>query len=163
MRRLRRPAAGARAEALLLARLVARGTMALPSFGPDDGLFPGRAGKGCILGPAPEGAAERQALAVLQAALLTWTCGDVLAPGHDWVLDGSFLREPLFAPLVAALRGKGGPVLVNDEPYGIAAGAALLCHEGSVAPLALATAAAVDLPGLAGYAGLWRARAEGRA
>ncbi len=119
---------GALGDGAVLARLVARGTMALPAFGPDDGLFPGRAGKGCVVGPAPEGAAERLALAVLQVALLTWTCGDVLAPGQDWVLDGSFLREPLFAPLVAALRG-GGRVLVNDEPYGIAAGAALLCQE----------------------------------
>jgi sugar (pentulose or hexulose) kinase len=154
--------AGARADGAALARLVARGTMALPAFGPDDGLFPGRAGKGCVVGPALEGAAERHALAVLQVALLTWTCGDVLAPGQDWVLDGSFLREPLFAPLVAALRGKGR-VLVNDEPYGIAAGAALLCHEGAVPPLALEEAAPVDVPGLAGYAALWRARAEGRA
>jgi hypothetical protein len=136
--------------------------MALPAFGPDDGLFPGRAGKGCVVGPALEGAAERHALAVLQVALLTWTCGDVLAPGQDWVLDGSFLREPLFAPLVAALRGKGR-VLVNDEPYGIAAGAALLCHEGAVPPMALKEAAPVDVPGLAGYSALWRARAEGRA
>lgn len=154
--------AGARAEAAVLARLVARGTMALPAFGPDDGLFPGRAGKGRVVGPAPEGAEERQALAVVQVALLTWTCGEVLAPGHDWVLDGSFLREPLFAPLVAALRGKGR-VLVNAEPYGIAAGAALLCHEGEVPPLELEEAAPVDVTGLAGYAALWRARAEGRA
>ena len=51
----------ARAAAGTLARLVAQGSFALPTFGTNDGQFPGSAGKGCILGPPPQDAEERHA------------------------------------------------------------------------------------------------------
>ena len=41
------------ADPALIARLIERGTMALPSFGNEDGLFPGSATQGRITGPAP--------------------------------------------------------------------------------------------------------------
>ncbi|MCF3643107.1 carbohydrate kinase, partial [Rhizobium sp. TRM95111] len=83
-------------------RLVARGTMALPSFGDDDGFFPGSAGRGRIEGPAPADAAERKALALVTCALLTAECLDALGGSGTVVLDGSFLRDPLYVRLVAA-------------------------------------------------------------
>jgi len=152
---------GAVVDPAALARVVARGTMALPSFGTNDGQFPGTAGRGRILGPAPEGAAERHALAVLYVALLAVECGNRLDPARRWVLDGSFLRDPAFAALVAALR-PGCETLVNPEGYGIAAGAAALCHpDRPMPPPALTLPQPLPgLPDLTAYAARWRVLAE---
>lgn len=146
----------ARAATDVLSRLIAQGTMALPTFGTNDGQFPGSAGKGHILGPPPAGPQERHALAVLYCALLAVSCGEMLDPGRPWVLDGSFLRDPAFAGLVAALR-TGQKTVTAPESYGIAAGAALLCRaQGGLVPLDLAPARALGLPGLTEYAARWR-------
>ena len=147
----------AQADLATLARLVARGTMALPTFGNNDGQFPGSAGRGRIIGPMPETTAERHALAVLYCAQLTLACGNTLAPDRPWVLDGSFLRDPAFAGLVAALR-PGQSTLETPESYGIAAGAALLCRRSlGPVPLNLSRPAPLALPGLTDYAARWRA------
>ena len=148
-------AAEAMADLGALARIVAQGSMALPSFEDHDGPFPGRAGAGRLVGPPLTDAEERLALGVLYAALLTWGCGLALASERDWILDGSFLRDPVFAGLVAALR-PGHRVKVSREAYGIAAGAAVLCREddGTV-PLELVQAEALEVPGLEAYADKW--------
>ncbi len=140
--------------------LVERGTMALPSFGNDDGLFPGSAAQGRILGPAPANAEERKALAVLYTALLAVECLDALGSDGLAVLDGSFLREPLFAALVAALR-PDGRTLYSLEAYGVGSGAALLAgHLTRRAETPIALNAPVSIPGigpsLAAYADRWR-------
>jgi hypothetical protein len=73
------------------------------------------------------------------------------------VLDGTYLREPLFPALLAALR-PGRETLVSDEPYGIAAGAALLTSNATraaPAPVPLRPATPADLPGLTDYARRW--------
>jgi sugar (pentulose or hexulose) kinase len=152
---------GARADPAVLARLTARGTMALPSFGASDGQFPGTAGKGRIVGPGPEDAAERLALAVLYVAALTLDCGNRLDPDRPWVLDGSFLRDPAFAALVAALRPMR-ETWVHSESYGIAAGAAALCARGrAMPPLHLTEPEPLPgLPGLTDYIARWRALAK---
>lgn len=153
--------AGERADAGLVARLVAAGTMALPSFGGEDGMFPGSAGTGRIAGPPPETPAERRALAVLYTALLTSVCLDALGSDRLVVLDGSFVRDPLYAGLVAAFRRPlhpGGETLFNLDSQGTAAGSALLAgHAGrtSPAPIALEKPPEPDLPGLAGYRARW--------
>lgn len=152
---------GATVDPAVLARLIARGTMALPSFGTNDGQFPGTAGRGRIVGPAPDGAAERHALAVLYVALLTLDCGNRLDPDRPWVLDGSFLRDPAFAALVAALR-PGRETRINAEGYGIAAGAAALCLRGRAMPPPELTAPQPlpGLPDLTDYIARWRALAK---
>ncbi|MCV9967242.1 FGGY family carbohydrate kinase [Pararhizobium sp. BT-229] len=118
------------ADATLISRMIGQGTMALPSFGDDDGLFPGSAGEGHIAGPQPIDGAERKALAVLYMALLTVECLDVLGSRCRVILDGSFLRDPLYAALVAALRPQGD-TLSNLDTYGVASGAALLASHGT--------------------------------
>ncbi|OJG00142.1 carbohydrate kinase [Pararhizobium antarcticum] len=148
-----------------LLRLVDRGTMALPSFGDDDGLFPGSAGQGRIVGPLPGDPAERKALAVLYTALLTAECLDALGSEGLVVLDGNFLREPLYAGLVAALR-PGRETLYSLDAYGVASGAALLAGHATrrdKAPIALNTPVSIAFPSipgtgdaLAGYAQRWR-------
>jgi sugar (pentulose or hexulose) kinase len=149
---------GAQADPATLARLIAQGTMALPTFGTNDGQFPGSAGQGRFLGQPPETPKERHALAVLYTALLAVTCADMLDPARPWVLDGSFLRDPAFAGLVAALR-PGQKTLTAPESYGIAAGAALLCRPQGIIPLDLTEARPLDLPNLNAYGARWRALA----
>ena len=146
-----------------LARLVARGTMAVPTWGEQDGPFPGTAGRGRVEGPPPEGPAERLALAVLHVALLTVTLVDRLDADRAVVLDGSFLSEPLFAPLVAALR-PGRETLESPEPYGVAAGAALIAGHLSrrgPAEVPLRAARPAVVPGLEDYARRWAGLAMG--
>lgn len=148
----------ARADADAVRRLVGAGCSALPSFGDDDGLFPGSARRGRMVGPAPDGAGERLALGVLYTALLTVACLDAL--GHDGpvVLDGSYVEDPLYPALVAALR-PGRPTHCNAQTRGAAAGAALLAGHATraaPAPLALRPAEPLDCPGLPGYAARWR-------
>ncbi len=149
---------GAKATTEAIARLIAQGTMALPTFGTNDGQFPGSAGKGRILGPVPDMPADRHALAVLYCALLAVTCGSMLDAVRPWVLDGSFLRDPAFAGLVAALR-PGQTTSTAPESYGIASGAALLCRPSGIVPLELTPAQPLNFPGLAPYAARWRALA----
>ncbi len=74
------------------------------------------------------------------------------------MLEGSFLRDPAFAGLVAALR-QGRQTQVAPESYGIAAGAALLCRPPGLASLELTAAQPLLLPGLTEYAARWRALA----
>ncbi|MBB3977591.1 sugar (pentulose or hexulose) kinase [Rhizobium azooxidifex] len=142
----------------LALRLVERGTMALPTFGADDGFFPGSAGRGKIVGPPPETAAQRKALATLYMALLTVECLDALQAKDRAVLDGSYLREPLYARLVSAFRG-GGETLFNLDAYGVATGTALLASHGSSrARDSLALERPDPLPGAAALLGAYRAR-----
>lgn len=146
------------ADLAVLEKLVAHGTMALPAFGDNEGQFPGSARKGRIVGPLPESQAERTALAVLYTALLTATCAEVLKGGNRLILDGTFLRDPLYAPLVAALRHPR-PTQTSDEPRGVIAGAVLLAGHATrkePARLKLNTVTPVAIPGLTDYARRWR-------
>ncbi|MGB8398690.1 FGGY-family carbohydrate kinase [Bradyrhizobium sp.] len=108
-----------------LPSLVARGTLALPSFVGDDGLFPGAAHRGRIIGPAPETPAEWQALAVLYAAFSANRCLDVLDSSKRVIIDGGFAANLPFARALAALRPSQG-VSVSQSRDGTALGAALL-------------------------------------
>jgi sugar (pentulose or hexulose) kinase len=118
---------GAAGAAVLAAlpTLVARGTLALPSFIGDDGLFPGSAHRGRIIGPAPETLAEWEALAVLYAAFSANRCLDVLGSSKRIVIDGGFAANLPFARCLASLRPSQG-VSVSQSRDGTALGAALL-------------------------------------
>ena len=155
---------GARADRRALSQILERGTMALPSFGGNEGQFPGSAGRGHIAGPEPVTQEERTALAVLYAALLTVSCAEALGGGDRLILDGTFLQDPLYGPLVAALR-PGRPTRISQDPNGVAAGAALLAgHTTRAGPAAIALATPPPLPPLPGldrYAAAWREKAEG--
>lgn len=141
-----------------LARLVAGHVMALPFFADDDGLAPGRARRGQIVGPLAEG--DRFTLAVLYAALLTAEIFDRLPPARTAVLDGSFVREPLYGALVQALRPEA-EVLVNTASAGVVSGAALLASHGAregPVPLVLERPLLDGLPDLAAYRARWLER-----
>jgi hypothetical protein len=153
------------AELRVIAGLIEAGTMALPSFAEYDALFPGSAGRGRIVGSRPSLPAQRRALALLYVALLTDACLDAMGDNATTVLDGAFVRDPLYPALVAALR-PGRRTLSNTHPYGTAAGAALLAGHGAHSrPVAvdLRSPERIDLPTLAGYAARWRSAANGSA
>jgi len=143
--------------------LIAAGTMALPSFAEHDALFPGSAGKGKVVGAAPATPGQRRALALLYVALLTDTCLDAMGDNAATVLDGTFVKDPLYPALVAALR-PARRTLFNTDAYGTAAGAALLAGHGARArPVSVDVRSPerIDLPNLADYAARWRLAANG--
>jgi len=145
------------ADPALITRLIEQGTMALPSFGNEDGLFPGSRTQGRITGPPPETPEERRSLAVLYTALLTSVCLDALRSEKLVILDGSFVRDPLYAALVAAFR-PGSPTLFNLNSQGTAAGSALLATQltrTAPVPISLETPPALNLTGLTAYRGRW--------
>lgn len=152
----------------MLFGIVERGTMALPSFSENEGQFPGSGGRGRILGPLPQNQGERTALALLHSALLTVTCADVLKGGDRLILDGTFLKESLYAPLVAALR-PGQATEFSDEAQGVVVGAVRLAAnhvaQSEAAPLSLQSVRPLAVPGLEDYARRWReaaAQQEGK-
>jgi len=150
----------AKSSAGILRDLIAQGTMAIPSFGRDDGLFPGSAGKGQIVGSLPKSDDERLTLAVLYAALVTNECLEALSSKGHIILDGTFLREPLYASLVGALRPECKTAF-NLDSSGVASGAALLATHGMPNKLSLVTLKKPEplhCPDLPEYAREWRSR-----
>jgi sugar (pentulose or hexulose) kinase len=110
--------------------LVERGTLACPSFVGDEGLFPGSAHRGRIIGPPPGTPAECQGLAVLYAAFSANRCLDVLGSSKRIVIDGGFAGNLPFARCLAALR-PSQDVSVSKSHDGTALGAALLWRRHS--------------------------------
>ena len=145
-------------------RLLARSTLALPSYAPG-GPFPNRAGQ--VEGPPPRSAAERVALATLYVALMTDVALDLLASRDDVIVDGGFAGSELYCALLAALR-PGQSVSRNLSEEGTAGGASLLAGwsrrrvDRSASAIALDTVPMVEIEGLRGYAEHWRLRAEER-
>ncbi|MGE3830190.1 MAG: FGGY-family carbohydrate kinase [Parvibaculaceae bacterium] len=155
-------AAGSEGPASLdmLDRIVQSRTLALPSFGSDDGLFPGSARRGRIEGPLAQKPEIRFTLAVLYAALLTAECVERLSPVRTVVLDGNFVSDPLYGAVIASLLPQKR-ILVSRNTGGTAIGAALLAgHKTRERPALLATEIpdASALPDLSPYRALWRAR-----
>jgi L-fuculokinase len=142
--------------------LVAAGTMALPSFTPSGGPFPGTGGKGQIVGPPPGSERARAALARLYLALITSACLDLLRSRGEVIIDGPLADDRLFTGLLAALC-PGQPIAASNERHGAALGAALLwgwSERTAPAPLDLRPVAAPRIAGLAAYERRWRAAAE---
>ena len=146
-----------------VARLVQSGTMALPTFGDEDGLFPGTARRGLIDGPLADDRMLRSALASLTMALLTHAC--VAGFGvSTLVIDGSFALDPVYCSLVAQLE-PGRQVLIDRARGGPAAGAALLAfHDRRSGPAShdLHAPQGIDIASLLGYRDGWMARARSR-
>ena len=146
-------------DAAAVARIVARGAMALPHFTPGGGPFMGRAG--AVIGGEGLGAIDKAALATLYIALVSDVMLDLLGTGGEVIVEGSFLANPLFAPILAALR-PGQRISVSDDRAGTVGGARLLAvgatqSEGRTAPVA--PLAGIDI---ASYRRNWRERAETR-
>ncbi|MBN8950544.1 MULTISPECIES: FGGY family carbohydrate kinase [unclassified Rhizobium] len=145
-----------------LRRIIASGTFALPTFGSDDGLFPGTARRGRLEGPLADDEDVRFTLAVLYSALLSAACIRDLPPAGTVVLDGNFVVDPLYGAIVTALL-PDRRVLVSRSTTGTATGAAMLAaHEERISPVPLAAEAPdiSDLPDLSSHQRRWQALAK---
>ena len=136
-----------------LARLIARRTLALPSFADSGGPFAGRVGR--IDGPPPDSPAEQAALATLYVVLMTDFCLTALAAESPVMVEGSFTRNSYFGPLLAALR-PGQRVAVSDDGSGTTCGGWMLHRWGRLPAAHARPVAALELPGWATYRRQWR-------
>jgi sugar (pentulose or hexulose) kinase len=142
----------------MLRRAIARGQMALPSFAAG-GPFPLRAGR--FVGPAPESAAERAAIATLYVAMMMATSLDLVSSSGDIILDGGLALNVALCAALAALR-PGQSLYRNTNAEGTAMGAAALAFRAlgrtSVFPRDIGKVEPWALPDLAGYYASWRER-----
>ena len=142
-----------------VARLIARGSFALPSFTDSGGPLPGRGGKGRYAGPPAESAEDRASLAVLYCVLMVDRQLDAVGSKHRIVVDGPFALNDVFLSVLAALR-RGQPVLASALRDGTAVGTAVLglMNVTGVVPrigLELRPIVAPEMPGLRDYAARW--------
>ena len=145
-----------------LVRIVETRTMALPSFGSDDCLFPGTAHRGRIEGPLAEDRGSRFALAALYGALLTAKCIEDMPRASTILVDGGFVRDALYGEILAALF-PDRRVLVNRDTAGTTTGAALLASHETMkrpAPLSVEAPNATGIPPLSEYRADWCARSQ---
>ena len=142
----------------MLRRTIARDQMALPSFAAG-GPFPGRAGR--LVGPAPESAAERAAVATLYVAMMTAESLDLVNASGDIILDGGLALNGALCATLAALR-PGQSLYRNTNAEGTAMGAAALAFRAlgraSVFPRDVGKVEPWALPDLGAYYARWRAR-----
>lgn len=156
---------GAAAEAATLATaaaLVARGTLAIPSFTLTSGPVPGSQGKGHVLGAPPSSPEEKASLAALYCALMVSEQLDAITSKDDIIVDGPFSQNPVLLAVLAQLR-RPQKVKASALRDGTTAGAASLALiDGDKLPtigLKLAEAPAAVIAGLADYQARWKALA----
>ncbi len=142
-----------RLDGAALARVVKRGAMALPCFAPQGGPFARRRGE--IRGDFAD--SDRPAVATLYVALMTDLMLTRLgAEAGDLIVEGGFVANPAFGPLLAALRPRQR-VFAGGDAAGAARGAALLAQwppESGFAPGQAAIPPAA-IPGLDAYRRAW--------
>jgi sugar (pentulose or hexulose) kinase len=140
------------------ARVVARGSMALPAFVPEGGPFAGRVGG--LLGPAVESPAERSAMASLYLALVVDVMLDLLGALPPFIAEGPSAGDGVFLAALAEFR-RPGAVVASQDGTGTSAGAAILATWGRRAPRAASGQTVPPpgdtLPGLLDYRRKWRA------
>ncbi|MDZ5451351.1 sugar kinase [Labrys sp. ZIDIC5] len=139
------------------AAVMAAGVLALPSFVPNGGPFPGH--PSAIRGTLPDGEGMRAALASLYCVLLTDYLLEALgANSGPLLIEGSFAANPVYCSLLAALR-PGQAVLPSLDSSGTAYGTSLLATWPDMParePARPATAYA-DAEALLRYKTAWRA------
>jgi sugar (pentulose or hexulose) kinase len=108
-----------------LKRVIDRRAMALPSFATGCGPFPHSAGT--LLRAQGLEPAARAALATLYVALVVDVMLNTLDARGDVVVDGPLVRNPLFAPILAAFR-PASRVQVADMASGAVSGGLALAR-----------------------------------
>jgi sugar (pentulose or hexulose) kinase len=150
-------AAAARPTLADAARVVARGSMALPSFVPEGGPFATR--KGEVVGPPVETPAERSAMASLYLALVVDVMLDLLGALPPFIAEGPSAGDGVFLAALAEFRHPG-EVVASKDGTGTSAGAAILATWERRAPRAASgrtvSPPGETLPGLADYRRRWR-------
>lgn len=140
-----------------VARVIRERIMALPTFAPGTGPFPGGQRR-WTTDPGRLSPSERAAAASLYAALVTETCLALTGADGPVVVEGPFAQNGAF--LAALAQRVPRPVIARPDATGTTEGAALLA-EGPDAKPDLNDAPPVAPLGvdLAAYAAEWRERA----
>lgn len=144
-----------------IARVVAEGIMALPTFAPGTGPFPARQG-GWTRDPASLTAGERTAAASLYVALMTATLLEAVCAGGPTCVEGPFAGDALMLDALATLTGR--EVRASLGASGTSHGAAMLAlapdRDPSRRTVSTRAGARRPVEGLDRYACLWRSRLE---
>lgn len=133
--------------------IIRNGVFALPAFAETGGPFPGRTGR--ITGPDPATPASRNALATLYCALVTDHCMSALGCSGDIVIEGSFIANPHYAAVLAALRPQQR-VLISQDAAGTVSGAYILGHWGGHFPVNNQPVSAYRNAALLDYQAQWQ-------
>lgn len=114
-----------------LARVMAQGVFALPTFVDQGGPFRHRTGR--LVGPVERlNAAEKTALASAYCALMTDHCLTLLGQAGDVVVEGAFAGNAIYMEALAALRGEHGQsVYGSTDSTGTTQGTAILGQDAS--------------------------------
>jgi L-fuculokinase len=138
-----------------LRRVIAQGTLALPSFSDQGGPFAARRGR--AVPDLPDSPRERAALASLYCALMIDHCLDRLGAEGEIVVEGRMARNPALLAALATLRSPQA-CCASHDPTGAVRGGALLARWGETAPdVELQRIDADELEGLPTYRDRWRA------
>jgi sugar (pentulose or hexulose) kinase len=156
-------AAGDEASPNAVARLIAQGNYALPSFTDSGGPVPGTGGAGRITGPVLTTPEDHASLASLYCALMVSESLEALRSSHTVIVDGPFSQNEVFLSLLAALRPHQ-TILASEARDGTAAGAACLAlmPDGKLPDIALAmrTIIPINLSSLSHYQSQWQEAAK---
>ena len=161
-------AAAEEADLACVAELVARGTIALPSFTLTSGPVPGSLGKGRVLGPQAMTPRERASLAALYCAQMVSEQLDAITSRDEIIVDGPFSQNPVLLAVLAQLRPaqKVKASALRDGTTAGAASLALIADDGRTLPsigLKLTPVAPAAIEGLSSYHANWRRIAYGTA
>ena len=139
-----------------LSRVLDQNAMALPSFVTGGGPFPHHEGR--LLRSERLDPSARAALGTLYVALVVDAMLDMLEARGDLVIDGPLARNPLFAPIVAALR-PASSVQLGDSFSGAVSGGLALARGTRCGNLVRDQGTAVEplaMEGLQAYREQWR-------
>lgn len=155
------PAEAATVEAVNA--LIARGTVALPSFTDSGGPVPRTGARGRVTGPKPETETGKASLAALYCALMVSEQLDAISSRDDVIVDGPFAQNRVLMAVLAALR-PGQRVLASDLRDGTTVGAATLAliEDGRLPTidLTLETVEPLQNAALAAYHTDWKEKAH---
>jgi sugar (pentulose or hexulose) kinase len=140
-----------------LQRVVQQRALALPSFATAGGPFAGI--PGTLVGAKTLLPKERAALATLYVALMSDFILDYMGTPGDIVVDGPFAKNPVFAPLLAALRPAN--CIRLSAGAGAAQGAFLLANPAKRADVT-SVVEPLAIRGLDQYRTHWRERIDHR-
>jgi sugar (pentulose or hexulose) kinase len=140
-------------------RVIREQQFALPSFAAG-GPFPRSIGR--LIGPAPESAEHRAAIASLYLACMTSTVLDLLHSNNSILFDGGLTCNAAYLALLAALRSEQ-KVLRSNSREGTAAGAAAIAYAALGDRPTMRASVIVEplrASGLASYYRRWRRLCE---
>lgn len=137
-----------------VARVISDRIMALPTFAPGTGPYPGGTGRWSH-DPATLTSGERAAVASLYAASTTETCLALAGADGPVIVEGPLAGNAIFLGALAQRIGR--PVIAEPDATGTTQGAALLVEGPDSRPPLIDRPPVVPLAiDLSGYAATWR-------